>query len=34
VPPDPDESLREFLSEWRQNHGFDPRIDLMKRAET
>jgi DnaJ-class molecular chaperone len=34
VPPDPDESLRDFLSEWRKNHRFDPRVDLMKGAET
>ncbi len=34
VPPDPDADLREFLSEWRKEHGFDPRADLMKGAQT
>jgi DnaJ-class molecular chaperone len=33
VPPDPDEGLRAFLSEWRKDHAFDPRVDLMKGAE-
>lgn len=34
VPPDPDEGLRDFLEEWRKSHAFDPRVDLMKGAET
>jgi len=34
VPPNPDESLRDFLSEWRKGHAFDPRVDLMNGAET
>ncbi len=33
VPLDPDEGLRAFLSEWRKDHAFDPRVDLMKGAE-
>jgi len=32
VPPDPDESLRDFLLEWRKAHAVDPRADLMKGA--
>lgn len=34
VPPDPDKSLRDFLSEWRKSHPSDPRVDLMKGAKT
>jgi DnaJ-class molecular chaperone len=34
VPPDPDEALRAFLSEWRETHATDPRADLLKEAET
>ncbi|SLN24538.1 Curved DNA-binding protein [Roseovarius litorisediminis] len=34
VPPDPDDSLRDFLSEWRKTHSFDPRADLLKEAGT
>jgi DnaJ-class molecular chaperone len=34
VPSEPDDSLRDFLSEWRKNHAFDPRVDLMKGAQT
>ena len=34
VPPDPDETLRAFLSEWRKTHAVDPRADLLKEAET
>lgn len=30
VPNDPDESLRDFLSEWRKTQKFDPRADLLK----
>ena len=33
VPPDPDETLRAFLSEWREAHATDPRADLLKEAE-
>lgn len=32
APPDPDTELRDFLSEWRKTHAFDPRIDLLKEA--
>ncbi len=32
VPPKPDESLRDFLSEWRKTQTFDPRADMMKGA--
>lgn len=34
VPSDPDESLRDFLLEWRKTHAYDPRVDLMKGATT
>lgn len=34
VPPDTDEALRDFLKEWRKDHPFDPRADLMKGAQT
>jgi DnaJ-class molecular chaperone len=34
VPPDPDETLRACLSEWRKTHAADPRADLMKEADT
>lgn len=34
VPGKSDASLREFLTEWRKTHGFDPRADLMKGAAT
>lgn len=30
TPPEVDESLRDFLTEWRKTHSFDPRVDLMK----
>lgn len=33
TPPDPDMTLRAFLEDWRKSHGFDPRAELMKRAE-
>jgi hypothetical protein len=33
VPPDPDETLSAFLSEWRKTHVVDPRADLLKEAE-
>ncbi|OOY21991.1 molecular chaperone DnaJ [Thioclava sp. DLFJ5-1] len=32
TPPSIDEGLRDFLTEWRKTHSFDPRVDLMKRA--
>ncbi|OWY11324.1 molecular chaperone DnaJ [Thioclava sp. F42-5] len=32
TPPSIDENLRNFLTEWRKTHRFDPRVDLMKRA--
>lgn len=34
APPETDESLRDFLAEWRKTHAHDPRSDLMKRAGT
>lgn len=34
VPPEPDERLREFLSEWRKTHAYDPRSALLKGMET
>lgn len=34
VPPEPDKELRDFLSTWQKTHGFDPRADLMKGAQT
>lgn len=30
TPPEIDEGLRDFLTEWRKAHSFDPRVDLMK----
>lgn len=30
TPPEIDEGLRDFLTEWRKTHSFDPRVDLMK----
>lgn len=33
TPPDPDRTLRAFLEGWRKSNGFDPRAELMKRAE-
>ena len=32
APPDVDESLRDFLEEWRKTHAFDPRTNMMKGA--
>ncbi|HBZ43914.1 MAG TPA: molecular chaperone DnaJ [Maritimibacter sp.] len=32
APPDVDESLRDFLVEWRKTHAFDPRANMMKGA--
>jgi DnaJ-class molecular chaperone len=34
TPPDKDGALRDFFTEWRKTHGFDPRADLMKGAGT
>lgn len=34
APPDPDESLRDFLSEWRKTQTFDPRAELLKGTRT
>lgn len=34
VPKEADASLRDFLTEWRKTHAFDPRADLMKGAAT
>lgn len=34
VPPHPDEKLRDFLSQWRKEHAFDPRSELLKGAAT
>jgi DnaJ-class molecular chaperone len=33
VPPEPDETLRAFLMEWRKTHAVDPRTDLLKEAK-
>ncbi len=33
VPPDPDEGLLEYLSEWRKTHAFNPRTDMLKRMD-
>ncbi|MDD8024707.1 MAG: J domain-containing protein [Paracoccaceae bacterium] len=30
LPPEPDAGLRDFLSEWRKTHAFDPRADVLK----
>lgn len=30
VPPDPDEGLRDYLSEWRKTHAYNPRADMLK----
>lgn len=30
VPPTPDEGLRDYLTEWRKTHSFDPRSELLK----
>lgn len=32
APPDVEEGLRDFLTEWRKTHAHDPRADLMKGA--
>ncbi len=32
APPDPDAGLRDFLTEWRKTHAFDPRAELLKGA--
>ncbi len=32
VPNETDANLRDFLSEWRKTHAFDPRADLLKGA--
>ena len=32
VPKTADAGLRDFLTEWRKTHAFDPRHDLMKGA--
>ncbi len=34
APPDVDESLRDFLVEWRKTHAFDPRANMMKGVGT
>lgn len=34
APPDSDDSLRDFLADWRKTHPFDPRADLLKGAGT
>lgn len=33
APPDIDQGLRDFLTDWRKTHAFDPRTDVLKRAE-
>jgi DnaJ-class molecular chaperone len=32
APPEVDDSLSDFLTEWRKTHGHDPRADLLKGA--
>ncbi|WP_104018568.1 DnaJ C-terminal domain-containing protein [Roseovarius nitratireducens] len=32
TPPEIDAGLRDFFTEWRKTHSFDPRVDLMKGA--
>lgn len=32
TPPDIDESLQDFLTQWRKSHSHDPRIDLLNEA--
>ena len=34
TPPATEAGLRDFLTEWRKTHSFDPRVDLMKGAGT
>ncbi|WP_340107432.1 J domain-containing protein [Pikeienuella sp. HZG-20] len=34
APPETDDGLREFLTEWRKTHPFDPRSELLKGAGT
>jgi DnaJ-class molecular chaperone len=34
APADPDQGLRDFLSEWRKSNGVDPRAEILKGAET
>lgn len=34
VPSAPDAALRDFLSEWRKTQTFDPRVEIMKGAQT
>ncbi|WP_417270622.1 DnaJ C-terminal domain-containing protein [Celeribacter sp.] len=34
TPPEIDDSLRDFFTEWRKTHSFDPRVDLMKGANS
>jgi DnaJ-class molecular chaperone len=34
TPPEPDQGLREYLSEWRKANVYDPRADLLKGAAT
>lgn len=34
APPDPDDSLQEFLTEWRKSQRHDPRHDMLQQAET
>lgn len=33
VRPQTDEELRDFLTQWRETHAFDPRTDLLKDAK-
>ena len=32
TPPEIDETLRDFLTEWRKTHSHDPRVDLLSEA--
>jgi DnaJ-class molecular chaperone len=33
MPPDIDEGLRDFLTNWRETHAFDPRAGVLKGAK-
>lgn len=32
LPPEMDDSLTQFMTEWRKTHAFDPRMDILKGA--
>lgn len=33
MPPKPDPELERLMAEWRADHAYDPRVDLMKEAD-